>query len=278
VRLAFSMPTPSSNEQEALFSLYGGKGYEGLQLKAGQYFAYLDEPDEAVRIAQADPGRFSGLIFGGSLDEAGRDLLRSVIDLAGRVRSERVIFCHGLPRDQVTADDIARFASVLSKLGSAAQERGVRLSLHHHYNQPVMFPEDIQLFFDHVEPGTVGLTIDTAHMWMAGEDDVGAVIERFSKVLDNVHLKDCHDSTPGERLPTGARRETSFRSLGHGELDFAPVFRALHAAGYSGWLCVDEESGADVATSLKMSHDFIVRGLSAQPEFRGDQSGEALPA
>ena len=51
--------------------------------------------------------------------------------------------------------------------------------------------------------------------------------------------------------------------LGQGQLDFEPVFRALRRTGYAGWLCVDEESGADIATSLKLSHDFVTDRLSA---------------
>jgi inosose dehydratase len=272
VRLAFSAPTTSASEQAVLFSNYRECGYEGLQLKAGQYLAYLDDQDDhddhddhdsVLPAAREDPGRFSGLIFGGSLDETGQQVLRKVLDFAARVRSERVIFCHGLPKEQVTSDDIRRFGSVMSKLGTEAQARGTRLSLHHHYGQPVMFPDDISLFFKHVDPGSVGLTIDTAHMWMAGQDDVGAVVEQFAPVLDNVHLKDCRDDAPGERLTSGARRATTFMPLGQGELDFGPVFRALSSSGYSGWLCVDEESGADIGTSLKLSHRFVVDGLTS---------------
>jgi inosose dehydratase len=262
MKIAFSAPTTSVSEQEVLFAGYREAGYEGLQLKAGQYLAYLDDQDGALPAARQDPGRFSGLIFGGSLDETGQELLRKVLDLAARVRSERVIFCHGLAKEKVTADDIRRFASVLSRLGSDAQARGTRLSLHHHYGQPVMFPDDIGLFFDHVDPGSVGLTIDTAHMWMAGQDDVGTVVEQFAPVLDNVHLKDCRDDAPGERLASRARRATTFMPLGQGELDFEPVFRALSSSGYSGWLCVDEESGADIGTSLKLSRQFVVDGLA----------------
>ncbi|HTV11969.1 MAG TPA: sugar phosphate isomerase/epimerase family protein [Acidimicrobiales bacterium] len=271
MKFAFSAPTPSISEQEVLFSQYRSNGYEGLQLKAAQYLPYLDEPESAVRIARADPGRFSGLIFGGSLDEGGQNALRRTIDFAAQVGSERVIFWHGLPRAQASPDDVARFASVLSRLGSVAKTKGVRLSLHHHYNHPVMFPPDIELFFEHVEPGTVGLTIDTAHMWMAGQDDVGATIKQFCEVLDNVHLKDCHDNAPHERLSSGARRETSFRSLGQGEVDFDPIFAALGSVGYSGWLCVDEESGGDVAASLKSSHDFIVRRISVPLLAQGEE-------
>ena len=264
MRLAFSSPTKTASEEEVLYAGYRDCGYEGLQLKAGQYLASLPDPETALRAAEGDTGRFSGLIFGGGLDAAGQDTLRRVIDFATTVRSERVVFCHSLPKAQVGTDDLRAFASVLSGLGSYARDQGTRLSLHHHYNQPVMFAADIRQFFEHVEPGSVGLTIDTAHMWMSGQDDVGATIEEFAGVLDNVHLKDCRDDAPGERLPTGARKATSFMPLGEGELDFGPVFRALAGSGYSGWLCVDEESGADIASSLKLSHDFVVQWLSRE--------------
>jgi inosose dehydratase len=262
VKLAFSSPTATPSEEEVLYARYAELGYAGLQLKSGQFLAYLDDHGSALRAAREDGGRFSGLIFGGSLDEGGRRTLRKVIDLAAGVQSERVVFCHGLPKGEVTADDMRGFALALSALGSYAQAHGTRLSLHHHYNQPVMFAEDIRLFFELIEPGCVGLTIDTAHMWMAGQDDVGATIEEFAGVLDNVHLKDCRDDAPGTRLPSGARQATSFMPLGQGQLDFEPVFRALNRTGYAGWLCVDEESGADIATSMRLSHEFVTDRLS----------------
>lgn len=263
MKLAFSVPTSSVPEREFLFSHYRDSGYLGLQLKTGQYRHQLSNSDEAVRLAGADPGRFSGIIFGGMLDDQGQESLSQIIDFAARVHSERVIFWHGLPREQVTADDIPRFARILSRLGSQAQAQGVKLSLHHHYGHPVMFCDDIERFFEHAQPGSLGLTLDTAHMWMAGEDDLGAAVERFSGVLDNVHLKDCRDDAPGVRLASGARRATSFMSLGHGEMNFDSLFQALHTVGYSGWLCADEESGADIGESLMLSHDFITQRLEA---------------
>jgi inosose dehydratase len=263
MRLAFSVPTSSAAEREFLFSHYRDCGYEGLQLKAGQYLHYLDNPDEAVHLAEADPGRFSGIIFGGGLDERGQESLSQVIDFAARVHSERIIFWHGLPREQVTHDDLPRFARILSGLGLDAQARGVKLSLHHHYGHPVMFWDDIERFFAQVQPGSLGLTIDTAHMWMAGEDELGAAVERFSGILDNVHVKDCRDDAPGVRLASGGRQATSFMPLGHGEMNFDSFFHALHTTGYSGWLCVDEESGADIGESLELSYDFVTQRLEA---------------
>lgn len=264
MRLAFSVPTRSDAERDLLYASYVRCGYDGLQLKSGQFVSSLDEPAPAIEAARRDRGRYSGLIFWGPLDPDGQAALRRVLGFAASVGSERVIFCHSYPRDEVTTGDLRGFARILSGLGKEASASGVKLSLHNHYNQPVMFPDDIDRFFGLVEPGTVGLTLDTAHMWMAGVEDVGPVIDRYFGVIDNIHLKDCRDDTPGYRLPSGARPATSFLSLGAGDMDFTSTFGVLKRRGYAGWLCVDEESGADVGTSLVRSHDFITgRMLSA---------------
>ncbi len=271
MRLGFSTPTPSPSEEQLLFSSYKNSGYEGLQLKSGQYLKYLDNPGPAEERAKADPGSFSALIFWGPLDQDGQQALENVVRFAAGVASERVIFCHDHPRDQTDDDDIRSFAKVLSRIGSEALDLGVKLSLHHHYNQPVMFPDDIGIFFPACAPGTVGLTLDTAHMWKAGEDDVGSVIERFADLIDNVHLKDCRDDAGGRRLPNGARAAASFVPLGSGEINFDPIFAALSSVRYSGWICVDEESGAGVAESLKASHEFISDHVDESPTPFGEK-------
>ena len=111
-----------------------------------------------------------------------------------------------------------------------------------------MLPEEMEVFFDAVEPGTVGLTVDTAHLVKSGVDDVAGVIRRFAPVTDNFHLKDYAD---GE-----------WRVLGEGDVDFVPVFAAIRDIGYDGWLSTDEESGADVLEAMAACHAFVKQGLS----------------
>ena len=262
VKLAFSVPTRSANEMELLFSTYKQCGYHGLQLKSGQYLKYLPVPEKAEELAKHDPGMFSGIIFGGPLDDGGQTALREVVRFASRVSCERVIFWHDHPREGSNQEDIRTFAVVLSQIGGEALEIGVKLSLHHHYGQPVMLPGDIDVFFEAATSGVVGLTLDTAHMWKAGQEDVGSVVRRFAEVIDNIHLKDCRDDAPHKRFPDGALAAATFMPLGRGEVDFGPVFGALTSCGYSGWLCVDEESGAGVAESLQNSREFIVGQIS----------------
>jgi sugar phosphate isomerase/epimerase len=243
VKLAFSRPTADDAEQRLLFSRFRPAGFEGLQLKAGQYQRYLDDPERFRLDWGTDPGAPSGLIAGGTLDEAGQAALRRFIAFASAVGTERIIFCHSATRAGLTAADLRRFARVLTELGREAQAAGVRLSLHHHYGQPVMRREEFDVFFDAVEDGAVGLTVDTAHLVKSGVSDIAALIRDSRSVLDNVHLKDFADGQS--------------RVLGEGEIDFTPVFQALREIGYDGWLCADEESGGDLLAGMEASFRFI---------------------
>lgn len=187
------------------------------------------------------------MITGGTLDAPGLAALRKLFAFGEAVGSEVVVFCHGASRAGLVADDMRGYARTLSELGGEARQHGLRLSLHHHYGQPVMQREDMAVFFDAVEEGAVGLTVDTAHLVKSGIEDIAGVIRDFAAHVDNVHLKDFAD---GE-----------FKVLGQGRIDFAPVFAALRGIRYDGWTCADEESGSDLAGAMRACHDFMQAGL-----------------
>ncbi|RYX85432.1 sugar phosphate isomerase/epimerase [bacterium] len=244
-RYAFSIPTDGPEEQTQLFGGFNAAGFAGLQLKGGQYARYLNEPQQFLDEWGNDKGTVAGLIYGGGLEAEGQANLRRVFDFAGAVGSEMVIFCHGRSRDSVSDDDIRGFARQLSALGAEALERGVKLSLHNHFDNPVMHRADFTTFFEAITPGTVGLTLDTAHLQKSGVFDIAGVVRDYGSFIDNMHLKDFADG--------------QFKTLGRGEIDFSEIFAALHEIKFEGWLCADEESETGVAESLRASFDFIER-------------------
>ncbi|MHC4251615.1 MAG: sugar phosphate isomerase/epimerase family protein, partial [Planctomycetota bacterium] len=148
MKLAFSKPTPDGAETDALFGRFRAIGYDGLQLKAGQYVPYLGEPARFLDGPGREPGAASALIAGGRLDEAGVARLREVFAFGEAVGTEIVVFCHGAPRERLTPDVLRGHARRLSEVGREAQGAGLRLSLHNHFGQPVMTREDIEVFFD----------------------------------------------------------------------------------------------------------------------------------
>ncbi|TDF93812.1 sugar phosphate isomerase/epimerase family protein [Paenibacillus piri] len=248
IKLAFSRPTSTAEEQALLFRQYRATGYEGLQLKGAQYAPYIADPAGFKEAWGDAPGLGSGLIAGGRLDESGIEQLRSVFRFAAGIGTELIVYCHGIPRAEVTSDDIRRYADVLSELGrEASQQHGVKLSLHHHYNNPVMHRDDFDLFFDRIADRSVGLTVDTAHLVKSGIDDVAEVIRSFGTVIDNFHMKDFEQG--------------DWRVLGQGAIDFKPIFGAIQAIGYNGWMSADEESGGEVVEGMKACYAFMRSGL-----------------
>jgi sugar phosphate isomerase/epimerase len=248
MKFAFSKSTQSDEEVRGLISGYRAAGYEGLQLKPNHYRDYLDEPERFAQDWGSDPGTVSALITLGNLSDEGIESLRKVFRFASAVGTERVVMCHYIPREGLTAGDIRAIARDLSALGKEARAQGVALSLHHHYNNPVMHREDFDVFFGAVEDGAVGLTLDTAHLVKSGVSDIAELIRGLHPVIDNFHLKDFAN---GE-----------FMVLGDGEIDFAPIFAAISDVGYDGWVSADEESGSELAGAMSRCMEFIKKGFA----------------
>lgn len=246
-RQAFSRPTATFEEQSVLFQEYRAIGYDGLQLKWGQYASYLNEPERFLEAWGHLPGVGSALIAGGSLDEEGVQRLRSIYRFASSIGTELIVFCHGTSRADVTSGDLRRYAEQLSRLGAEAQQHGLKLSLHHHYDNPVMYRDDFDVFFDKIVEGTVGLTVDTAHLVKSGVTDVAELIRSFRGIIDNFHLKDFERG--------------GWKVLGQGGIDFVPIFDAIRDIGYEGWVSADEESGDELLAGMRTCFEFMRHGL-----------------
>lgn len=249
MKLAFSAPDRGPDERSVMLRGFRVAGFDGLQLKRKQYEDDLDDPARFLARWAEVPGVASGLITAGDLGAAAVADLRRVIGFAAAVGSERIVYCHGVPRARVTDDDLRRFGRLLSDLGAEAQGHGVRLSLHHHHNQPVMHRPDFDVLFEAATAGRLGLTVDTAHLVKSGITDIAGLITDFAPVIDNVHVKDFADG--------------AFVPLGEGGIDFGPIFAAIETIGYDGWLCADEESGAVIADAMGASHRFLTTSVSS---------------
>jgi len=247
VKFAFSKPTKPGDDTRQLFSNFRSIGYEGLQLKAGQYTGYLDQRDRFLEEYGDQPGAASALIIGGALDEDGVARLRKIMAFGKAIGTRIIVFCHGVAHAGLAANDIRGFAKRLSELGKEARDHGLRLSLHNHFNQPVMHRGDFDVFFGAVADGAVGLTLDTAHLVKSGVSDVAEVIRAMAPVIDNFHIKDFSGG--------------QFKVLGEGEINFTPIFAVIREIGYDGWVSTDEESGADLLPAMKQCLRFMQEGL-----------------
>jgi sugar phosphate isomerase/epimerase len=220
--LGYSRPGPPDTLTD-MISGSAAQGYNGLQLKGGQYAPWLDDVDgfrEKFGVSQ-----IMGIIAYGS-DE---DNLRRCIDFAGELQLAAVTWVPSWKRDQVNEAAYRAAAESLNRLGEYTQKKGTRLSVHNHAGQLFQDDRDLAGFRQFVQSEYAGLTLDTAHLALGGVTNVDEVIRECKGHIDLFHIKDL--------------KEGKFCPLGQGELDFGRIFKAIQDIGFDVWLVVDDESG-----------------------------------
>jgi len=109
-----------------------------------------------------------------------------------------------------------------------------------------------------------GFNFDPSHLLWQGVDPV-KFIRAFPDRVFHVHMKDAAVTLDGEsgilasHLPFGDhRRGWDFRSLGHGQVNFDAIIRALNDIGYMGPLSVEwEDSGMDREFGATEACEFV---------------------
>jgi len=112
-----------------------------------------------------------------------------------------------------------------------------------------------------------GFNFDPSHLGYQGVDYVG-FLYAFAEKIFHVHMKDVGWSkVPTEAGVFGGHTEFGtrgrywdFRSLGHGDINFEEIIRALNRIGYNGPLSVEwEDGGMDREHGAKEACDFVRR-------------------
>lgn len=216
----------------ALASAYG---FEGVQPKGTQFTPWVD-----AGVAPAVDNAMGVIVYG--VDEGA---IRETLRWAASHELPIVTWVAGWKRDAVAREEAA---DILTRLGRDARAYGTALSLHHHAGAVFESGEDLAALRDMTQPDDVTLTLDTAHAALGGITDIPRLILESRETIDLFHIKD---------LAGGG-----FCALGRGELDFAPIFKAIRDIRFDGWLVIDDESG-DMAAEAAMAHaeSFLQRHL-----------------
>jgi sugar phosphate isomerase/epimerase len=129
---------------------------------------------------------------------------------------------------------------------------------------------------------TLGFNFDPSHLvWQGMEPHL--FIRDFADRIYHVHMKDAavrldgRAGILGSHLPFGdLRRGWDFRSLGHGDVNFEEIIRALNSIKYTGPLSVewedtgmDREAGAKEACEFVQSINFAPSSVAFDKDFKG---------
>lgn len=139
----------------------------------------------------------------------------------------------GTSESRATEEELESSTNKLKETLKICEDYGVTLCLHPHYGKTVFLESEIDYVLERISSTSFGLTLDTAHLHIAGMN-VPDALNKYRDHLKYLHVKDFKPSKVRNN-----NQLTGFCELGRGEVDFPNVFRALGQIGYDGYVTVE---------------------------------------
>lgn len=143
-------------------------------------------------------------------------------------------------------EEFQAFAAKLCKqLCAMTDGTSVRYGIENH-GSVTNDPQFLQKLFDSVDSPHLGLTLDTANFYWYGHplEELYKNFERFAPRVFHTHCKSIRypEEKRNVRRPMGWEYDKYACPIYEGDIDFGRVAAILRKAGYSGDLCLEDES------------------------------------
>ncbi len=146
-----------------------------------------------------------------------------------------------------TEEEWKKVTEGMNHLAELAEEKGMKVSFHHHMGTGVQTPEEIDRFMAETNDN-VYLLFDSGHL-VYSEGNVQAAYDVLKKHVGrtaHVHLKDVRmdvvSNVKAEKLSfLEGVSLGAFTVPGDGIIDFEPIFKILEEADFEGWMVVEAE-------------------------------------
>jgi len=140
-------------------------------------------------------------------------------------------------------DDAAEGVERIAR--AVRDETGLRTVFHPHCAAYVETPAEIDALLQRSDPALVGLCLDSGHITYGGGSPL-ALLAKYAARTWHVHFKDCDPEVATRAREEGWDYQTALRhglfcELGKGSVDFPGLRAALGAAGYDGWIVVEQD-------------------------------------
>ncbi len=156
-----------------------------------------------------------------------------------------------------TDDQWNKLAAGMNKLAKLAEEKGMKVSLHHHMGTGIQTPAEIDRFME-ITNDDVYLLFDTGHIYFSegSQEAVDAILDKYIDRIVHVHLKDVRPEilkkVKAEKWSfLRAVKEGVFTVPGDGVINYDHIFAKLNKTGYEGWMVVEAEQDPAKANPLE---------------------------
>ncbi|MER8636003.1 sugar phosphate isomerase/epimerase [Mesorhizobium sp. M1365] len=238
-------------DMEQAIGEIGAAGYIGTELFDGNLLDYEGRYG-VLRSALKQSGvalvaAYSGANFVFE-DILGEELARieRAAGAAAELGAEHLVVGGGAKRaNGRQPGDFKRLGAALDMVIDIAAKAGLRAHYHPHLSTIVEGPDEVREVFGHT---AIDFCPDTAHLAAAGGDPA-AQIREFRNRISYVHLK-------------GWQREPfAFTPLDRGDLDMAPIVKALKDTGYSGWIATELDAWPDPRQGAELSMSYLKKAI-----------------
>jgi sugar phosphate isomerase/epimerase len=252
-------------------------GGEGVEHYDGFFRSFADTDVDPVVAAMAETGQVSSMLcFSPDFthpepEEQARQVERqkAAIDLTVRLGTRFCRTLSGQARPGLTrANGIARTVDGLQRSLEYAERRDVVLCMENHYKDGTWKypefaqPEDVFLeIIDRIDSPHLGVQYDPSNAIVGGYDPI-RFLDRVLPRVVTMHASD-RSLAPGATLDdlrerdgaTGYSDKLRHGEVGKGLIDYDAIFSRLAAAGYAGWISV--EDGVNGLDELARSVTFL---------------------
>jgi len=154
----------------------------------------------------------------------------------------------------ITLDEAKRTVELANRIGEAAQRAGLQFIYHNHnfeFDDVGGGQTGYDLILKDTDPKLVKFEIDCGWMIFAGHDPVG-YFRKYPGRFPMIHVKDFLSAQKGSREMRGAE-------LGHGTVDYKPVFAAAVKAGLQHYFVEQEGPFSRMSTieAAKVDFDYL---------------------
>jgi inosose dehydratase len=182
----------------------------------------------------------------------------------------------------ITDEKIKTVAECWSKVGEATKAFGVKTTLHSDFLCGIRSEVDIDKLLEWSDPASVGFTLDTAELTIAGIDPV-KFYEKHHDRVDHVHFKDAITTDtldeykdlnaeieywPQHLCAAGIKRgiERWYYEMGTpgGLVDFPALVASMTAHAYDGWAVVESDQSPHPEESVMLNGWYLKRVLKGQ--------------
>lgn len=156
-----------------------------------------------------------------------------------------------------TKEEWERIFEGYNRLAQLAEEKGMKVCLHHHMGTGIQTPEEVKIFMEGTKEN-VYLLFDSGHIYYSenSQEATENLLKTYIDKIVHIHLKDVRKEVVEQirqekgSFLQGVKRGT-FTVPGDGCIDFKPLFQIIEQSNYAGYMVVEAEQDPAIANPFE---------------------------